>query len=408
MQTCRREDLTRVVDLARKVLADLDPDQVPGRLAGIVAQTRPALVIPMQNRLINEVDGNEWLRRRIAEEFDGGVDAEDPLERAAYLFLHRPDGWSDDLREISQRSQLAEQATRIEEMANCINDLKTELEDWRNQAKRNRKLANEAAAEAEANRRVAAARAEALRRQDEGSITALRRDNRVLRGDLEASRTEQLALRGRLDEVRAELQRERRAPRLIDRPAAPSAWASLDLVDSARFLDDMVESFSPESSFSETTGSVEEPLDLPSGVSPDDRSAIEWLLTIERDFVLLVDGYNVGYHLDNSRFSSPDIRRRLENDIARFKNLARGRPRVVLVYDSDQTGVTTRDPGPSGIEIRFTHTGHSADDEILAEAADLGTAAVVVSTDRRVREGAEEFGSLGLWSESMAEWIRNS
>ncbi len=407
MGTHRHEDLTRVVDLARKVLADLDRDQIPGRLRSIVAQTRPALVLPLKRRLINEIDVNEWLRSRIADEFDGEVDEEDPLERSAYLFLHRPEGWQDDLREVSRRSQLDEQADRIAQMANCINDLKTELEDWRNQAKRNRKLANEAAAEAEANRRVAAARTEALRRQDEGSIKALR-DNRVLRGDLEASRVESRELRGRLDEARAELQRERRVRRPPDHVAAPSAWASLGLIDSARFLDEMVESFSPESYFSETTTSIEEPLDLPSGVSPDDRSAIEWLLTIERHFVLLVDGYNAGFHLDNSRFSSPDIRRRLENDLARFKNLAQGRPRVVLVYDSDQTGMTTRDPGPSGIEIRFTCTGHTADDEILALAADLGTAAVVISSDRQVREDAQESGSLGLWSESMAEWIRNS
>ncbi len=408
MRTHRHEDLTRVVDLARKVLADLDRDQVPGRLRSIVAQTRPALVLPLKRRLINEIDVNEWLRSRITDEFDGEVDAEDPLERSAYLFLHRPEGWQDDLREISRRSQLVEQADRIEEMANYINDLKTELEDWRNQAKRNRKLANEAAAEAEANRRVAAAQTEALRRQDEGSIKALRRDNRVLRGDLEASRAESRELRGRLDEARADLQRERRVRRPIDHVAAPSAWATLDVVGSARFLDDMVEAFSPDSSFSETMGAVEESLDIPSGVSPDDRSAIEWLLTIERGFVLLVDGYNVGFHLDESRFNSPDIRRWLENDLARLKNLAQGRPRVVLVYDSGQTGVTTRDPGLSGIEILFTCTGHSADDEILSLAADLGTAAVVVSSDRRVREGAEESGSLGLWSESLAAWIRNS
>lgn len=408
MRTHRREDLTRVVDLARKVLADLDRDQIPGRLRSIVAQTRPALAPPLQRRLINEIDGNEWLRNRIADEFDEGVDAEDPLERAAYLFLHRPDGWQDDLREVSRRSQLVEQADRIEEMANCINDLKTELENWRNRAKRNRKLANEAAAEAD--RRVAAARTEA-RQDDEERIEELKRENRALRRqleELEELETEYRRLQGRLDEARADLQRERRVRRPPDHVAAPSAWANLGPVDSARFLDDMVESFSPESSFIETTTSIEESLDLPAGISPDDRPAIEWLLTIERGFVLLVDGYNVGYHLDESRFNSPDIRRWLENDLARLKNLAQGRPRVVLVYDSGQTGVTTRDPGPSGIEILFTCTGHSADDEILALAADLGTAAVVVSSDRRVREGAEESGSLGLWSESLAAWIRNS
>ncbi len=406
MRTERHDNLTRVVELARKVLADLAPDQVPGRLVQVAAQTGRFLVPPMQRRLIHELEGNEWFREQVAERFDGEVEAEDPLEKAAALFLHRPEGWENDLRELSQRSQLAEQSDRIETMARCIDDLKTELETWRNQAKRNRRQAEEAAARAD--RRVAVARREARAHRDDGCIKELQRENRAIREKLERSETGRLELQDRLEEVRAELRRERRVDRSVDRRPTPSAWATLDLVDSARLLDDVVEAFSPDSAFRESMVAGERSLELPSGVSPDDRSAIEWLLTVERDFVLMVDGYNVGYLLNPSRFSSPEVRRRLENDLARLKGLALRTPRVVVVYDSDQSGDTTRDPGPSGLEIRFTRTGHSADDEILSLAADLGATAVVVSTDRRVREGSEESGSLGLWSQSLAGWILDS
>ena len=404
MRLRRPEDLARVVDHAREVLADLDPDEVPAPLVRVVTQTGRSLVPPLQRRLIDEIDSNEWLRARVAERFDGEAGAGDPLEKAAALFLHRPDGWEDELGELARRSERSARADRIEAMARRIEALQTELETWRNRAKRNRRRAEEAAAQAD--RRVAAARAEAREDRHSGRLRALARDNRVLRSDLEAANARRQALRRRLAETRAELQRERRAERSIDPVPAPSAWARLGLLGSARLLDDLVGAFSPDTAFEENLAPpVEEPLDLPAGTPPDDRSAIEWLLTLGRDFVLLVDGYNVGYHLDRTRFNSPYIRRRLENDLARLRKLAQGRPRVTLVYDSDQPGGTTRDSGHSGIEIRFTSTGHSADDELLALAAELGPAAVVVSSDRRVREGAQASGSIGLWSEALAGWI---
>lgn len=410
MRSSRLEDLALVVDPARKVLADLDPGEVPGRLAAVATQNRPVLVRPLQRRLIDEVDRNEWLREQVAERFDGVVDAEDPLERMAALFLHRPEGWEDDIEDMekaSERSERDEQSERIESLNRCIEGLRTELDSWRNRAKRYRRRAKEAAEQAD--RRVAAARSEALEQRDEGPIRELQRDNRALRKELERIATEREELGGRLAEVRTELRKERRADRSVESVPVRSAWAALNLLDAARLLDDVVEAFSPESAFREPraiTGA--EPFDLPLGTPPDDPAAIEWLLAVERDFLLLVDGYNVAFHLDRIRFNTPDIRRRLEKDLARLKGLARGRPRVALVYDSDQSGDTTRGPGPAGIEIRFTSTGHSADDEILALAAQHGTATVVVSSDRRVREGAQSSGSLGLWSEALAGWMLNS
>ena len=407
MRFQRPKDLAMVVDLARKVLADLDPGDVPAPLATVAAKTGRSLVPPLQRRLIDEIDRNEWLRERIAERCEKAAHTDDRLETAAVLFLRRPDGWEADLAELAFLAEQAEQSDRIATMARRIEDLEAELDAWRNRARRNRRMAEEAAARAD--RRVATARAEASDGRFSMRAKALERENRALRENLEAARAEQWAIGERLAETREELRRERRTERSAEPVPAPSAWASLDVFGSARLLDDMVEAFLPAYTFDEARRDVgEKPLDLPKGTPPDDRSAIEWLLTLDRDFALLVDGYNVAYHLDRARFNSSYVRQRLETDLARLKELAHGRPRVTLVYDSRQSGGITRTSGPSGIEIRFTSVGHSADDELLALAADLGPAAVVVTTDRQVREAAQAAGSLGLWSEALAGWIRNA
>ena len=410
MRIRKYEDLARAVDLARKVLADLERDEIPGPLVRIAAQTRPALVPPMQRRLIDEIDRNEWFREQVAARFEGTPDAENHLEKAAALFLLRPEGWEEDLEGMSRRSERAQQSERIEELVRRINELQTELDDWRNRAKRYRKRADETAAQSD--RRVAVAREETHQDCD-GRIRELERNNRSLCSDLEEARAGKQELRSRLKEAREKLEKIKAKERPVDPVPAPNIWAPLDLLDAARLLDDMVKAFSPAApppvapreGDAAKTGKA--PLNLPEGIPPDGRAAVDWLLTLDRDFVLLVDGYNVGYHLDRTGFNTPVIRNRIENDLARLKNLALGRPRVILVYDSDQAGVTTRDSSrPSGIEIRFTTAEHSADDEVLALAAEFGEA-VVVSSDRRVREGAQSSGSLGLWSEALAGWIRN-
>ncbi|HEY5578375.1 MAG TPA: hypothetical protein VIL12_01660, partial [Acidimicrobiia bacterium] len=66
-------------------------------------------------------------------------------------------------------------------------------------------------------------------------------------------------------------------------------------------------------------------------------------------------------------------------------------------------------PGSEGgIEVRFTVAGVLADEEILNLVSRLEGQMVVVSSDRVVREGAEELGALGLWSEALAGWISRS
>ena len=207
--------------------------------------------------------------------------------------------------------------------------------------------------------------------------------------------------RDRLKRIRGELLRERRAERPSELPPARSVWAELDALGAARLLDEVSVALTPPSEFVEDELPLEhEPMVLPPGISPDHRSAVEWLLDRRSAFVLIVDGYNVTFLMDPDSFTGGERRNHLNAEVARFRRMAAAKPRVIVVYDSDQTGGITSESGSGGVEVRFTTAGHSADEEVLVLATELGGAAVVVSTDRRVREGAERVGALGLWSQA--------
>ena len=397
--------LLGVIPSARQVLADLEHDEIPTGLARVAAQTGRRLPPPFARRLLDELDSNEWLREQVAARFDGSTDASDPLEVAAALFLYRPEGWESRLEEITRSSEDSERADRMDQMAHRIEALETELEGWRNRARRLRREAEEAAARSD---RRAAARAEAEIERRRRDMEDLGRENRRLTRRLATVTAERDEIADRLARTRRELARERRIERSPAPATAPSAWADLDVLGAARLLDDVAAALSPATSFAVEARKADQlPLCLPHGTAPDDRRAIEWLLDLERSFCLLVDGYNVAFHVDRDRFTRPEIRRRLENDLVRFRSLARANPRVILVYDSSQSGGTTADSASVGVEVRFTSAGHAADDELVDLAATLGGSAVIVTSDRRVRESAQRLGSMGLWSESLAAWMLN-
>ena len=403
----RHVDLARAVRVARQVLSDLDPEEVPAGLSRVAAQTRPKLVPPHERRLRDVIDRNEWFRERVAEAFKESRDSEDPGDEASALFLLRPEGWEVRLEEIARRAADSERSDRLTRLTRRVAELESEIDTWRNRAKRRRREAEQAAARAD--RRVAAARAEARVQPESRRLARLARENRRLTRELAGVTDERDEARERLAAARAELERERRVHRSATPKPTTSAWADLDTVGAARLLDDVAKALSPEPSFADPVAApVEHRIGLPDGLAPDHRSAIEWLLTVEHSLVLLVDGYNLGYHLDHVRFNSPEIRGRLENDLVRLKALARGRLQVTVVYDSAQTGDVTSDSVAGGIEVRFTSAGHTADDELVRLAARLGRSAVVVSSDRQVREQAQESGSLGLWSEALAGWMLSS
>lgn len=412
MREIAPELLRPAVQAARAVLADLADDEVPARLHRVATRTGRSLPPPLARRLVAELDDNEWFRARVAEAWSQlDVDSAEGPVRVSSLFLVRPDGWA-DVVEGHGAAHAARELERVQAThAEQIDALKSEVDRAKRRAKRAQRDAEMAVAEAE--RRIVAARASAasIRDDEREELRKLRAEAAELRGALQSVESDAQASRERLRIIRAELLRARREHQPPTQPPARAVWGDLSALDAARLLDEVRMALSPDHEPVEETLPLEtEPLALPAGVSPDGAPAIDWLCGVDRSLVVVVDGYNVIHLLEGGgperRIPMADARRRLNAALADLQRAAVRSPHVIVVYDSSQPGGTTRETGPGNLEVRFTADGHIADEEILLLATELGGRGVVISTDRRVREGAERVGALGMWSQALAEWIR--
>lgn len=404
--------LRQVVEVARGTLRDMEWRDVPRSMYRVAQSTGQRLPAPLEKRLLKELDQDEWLREQAAGDFDGSEESDDPYEQAAAFFLLRPDGWEDRLEGIRRDLRDAWNSDRIERYERRIGDLESDLKRWKGGARQAHREAEDARREAD--RRVEQAWEEARSTVEPDLIETcdrLRRDNRRLAGELEETRAELEETGQRLSETRGDLERERRICHVPPaRSGTLNVWADMDAVEAGRQLDEVVRAFFPGPApvAIEPVPGVEEPLVLPAGVAPDSPQAVEWLIELERPFALLVDGYNVTAKMyPPDRFSRPEIRHRLQNDLAELKVRAKGSPRITVVWDSARASETRAETLPNGIEVRYTREGWKADDELIDLARGLGASAAVVSSDREVREGAQRAGSLGLWSEALTTWALN-
>ena len=413
MRKPERRLLRQVVEVARRTLRDLEWRDVPRSMHRVAQSTGRRLPAPLERLLLDEIDGDEWLREQVAGEFSGSQESDDPHERAAAFFLLRPDGWEDGLEGIRRDHRDAWNSERIKRHERRISELESDLKKLKGDTRQARREAEEARREAD--RREERAWEEARSRVEPELIEAcdrLRRERRRLTGELDATRAELEETRQRLAATRGDLERERRIEHVpATRPGALNVWADMDAVEAARQLDEVARAFFPGPALPVPTEPVlasQEPLVLPAGIAPDSPQAVEWLIELDRPFTLLVDGYNVTAKMYPShRFSRPEIRDRLQNDLAELKLRAKGHPRITVVWDSARAIETSAETLPNGIEVRYTREGWKADDELIDLAGGLGASAAVVSSDREVREEAQRAGSLGLWSEALANWALN-
>jgi hypothetical protein len=121
------------------------------------------------------------------------------------------------------------------------------------------------------------------------------------------------------------------------------------------------------------------PLELPSELGPDTTEAASWLA--RRVSLLLVDGYNVSLALRGGH-PLEEQRRWL---IERIRPMVvRGSATPVLVFDGDGQASSRRDR--SGVEVRFTAAGTTADDEIGFAVAATADPVLVITDDAELRE----------------------
>lgn len=372
------------------------------------------------------LDHDLELRARVAADSN-----ERETGRVGWLWLTRPEGWDDELREA-----LGELAT--DDGAPSAIDIgsDTQLRRRLAGAERSSARSHEAVLRLEADNARVRDEAHALRAERDSLIAA--RDE--FRGDAEAASRERTAavadlkriekLLARRDEERRVLQRRlddadealaKAAKRdavvesgagAAEAAAAAAARAVLaglvdrierSLGEAAVTVDDLraaaglpaapapAECAAPQRA-KPPVPERRRALRMPRGLVDDSPEAAAWLVS-ERP-VLLVDGYNV------SMTAWPDAniadqRTRLQRLLADLAARSPGMS-VELVFDGDAIDTAANAlPARTGVNVRFTAVDVEADDELLAAIAryPLTRPVVVASTDRRVRDGARQRGA---------------
>ncbi|MBT8165189.1 MAG: NYN domain-containing protein [Acidimicrobiia bacterium] len=395
------------IEAGRTALRRLDDDDVPAKLRKVAAHQGGRLPVPLSKALIAALDDDEWLREKAIEELEVDDPAAEGPAGAAALFLLRPEGWEFELGRRVERLAQTKASGRVSELDGLVAEAK--------------------AREAEAKKRWQAAKRqikdlERLRREE---VEAVRAQLRELREADRIEDEEHARLVGELEEARSRAEaahqkeiaagetlkaRLRKAENLradVEKrvQSGGTAWGSGDPIALARHLDTLVRTVEADPALLEFTKPTRERAwKLPPGARPDDRNAVDWLARQPRPFTLLVDGYNVTFRLSGG----PDAaaRERLNEELSRFKLRAKTPVNVVVVYDSAISPEVETGAGPGGIWLRYTKLGLTADDEIRRLAAETVEPLAVVSSDREVREGSEQFGAIVIWSEALVAWIQ--
>jgi len=353
---------------------------------------------------------------------------EDDVGRAGWIFLDRPDGWSDELdllvaveqeRSERDRSEADERSARhrAEHLERSVEDLRSRL--------------SAAAAEADAARRALDAE-RSRRRELERDVEAHRR--RAEAAVAERGRaTEELAEARRIADER--LSRERSARELLrrleaerDRWVAPVDQALVDaraaLAELAAALDvagtalhrgaadgveNDAESTAPtRSGRAGSSGRARRtPVRLARGAIDGTAEATGQLLRTP-GVAVVVDGYNV------SMSAWPRLDARTQRDhLVKLLGAASARTGadVHVVFDGDSATEAERRPSvsaPLAVRVHYSAADVEADDVVIAMARDLPAdrPVVVVSSDRRVAEGARRHGANVVSSSALLAWVR--
>ncbi len=345
------------------------------------------------------------------------------MGRAGWLFLHRPEGWDDELAVLMAAEQDRLERDRTEADERSATRRVAQLEQA---AEELRRRADGAAAElakvqdeldVERSRRRAAERAaEQLRSRSEALV--VERDRAV--ADMAAARRD---AQDRFDRLR---QAERRLGALEAeraRSAAPVHEAVADaraaLGEAAAALD------AAESRLRRTAGAAPAvdgaevgrpavdggsgrtrrvPHRLERGAIDGSVEATDQLLRLGGVDVV-VDGYNVSMeawpHLD-----AASQRERLLALLTAAT--ARSGAHVHVVFDGDDDGRRPSVASPLAVRVHYTPAGVEADDLVIAMANDLPVdrPVVVVSSDRRVQDGARRAGANVVSSSALLAWDR--
>ncbi len=374
---------------AHRALVRLESDEVPAHLRLIrAASKKKSLPPPFRAGLARALD-EEWLRTLAAAELKEG---DSPSDRVSRLFLTRPEGWDEEIDQIvasdTERSRRHEsESLKVENLriGRLLEDLSERL---RTSEERLRTVERESAGDE---------RLDTLRRRVETEIRA--------RAEAERTVTERDAEIERLRSEVAEADERIAVLRgRANRPARPEAGQRTNQsfgrgspLETARLLDELVETMRPPIA-GELEHSEKTLLALPAGVRPDSVAAVDWIKTIERPVLLLIDGHNVAH--DFAPDPGRTERDRIVTATAGLRRLADGPLSAVVFFDSSHANESYRN---FGVTVRFVG---DADDAIVEAVEGAEIDCIAISTDRQVRARAQQHGALTLWGTAFSDWIK--
>ena len=416
-----RRALERAIQVAASGEEQRPPVPAPRALTPLLRFRR--LPDSALRRVAKVLDTDDEFRARVAAASDP-----DDVGPIAWLWLERPEGWQQDVDALLDEHAIDHDAPAEERSADKA--LRRQLEGAERRAARALEEARRAASEAERTRReldeVRAERAAHAKRIDElerriaelsaqrtKAVAELKHQEAVL-----ARRTEEKrALAAKVDELERQLDARRgHTDRGADASTGGVRIDDLRLAvaelrrRAAAFAEDL-EALQRSLAGGDATAAaagtrvsrdVPPPrvsVAVPAGLAEDSVETARHLLA-QPNAVLLVDGYNV------SMVAWPDldiaeqrvrIERLLDELAARTAGLS-----VELVFDGAAAQPVARSMRP-GLTVRFTAADVEADDELLDLVGRFPNdrPVIVVSNDRRVRDGARARGANVLTSAQL-------
>lgn len=375
---------------AHRALGRLDDDDVPAALRTVRAMSKKGTLPKPHRRVLAAHLEEEWLRTLAIAELSAG---ESPSDQASALFLARPDGWEAQIEELAQHAADRRAAHEIESLAAENSRLEGLNEELGRRVREAEDRVRELERRLESDERV-----EALRRRLDEATRSISR----LEALIEDREAEILRVRGELAEAdeRVGVLRSRAAKESDAGPrsdASPRAFGRGRPIETARLLDELVETLRPPRGEAETQVELA-PLRLPLGVPPDSADAIDWIRSVNRRVLVLVDGHNVAHDL----MAEPDrtARDRVVSEVARLRRLSDGPLSAVVFFD---TGTEAETHDNFGVTVRYVP---DADEAIEAAVAAADIDCIVISTDREVRSRSAAHGALTLWGTAFSAWIR--
>jgi len=396
------EVLAPAVIAARKALGDMGFEEIPAPLRKIAARQGGRLPPPLARRVILELDRDEWLRSKAAE-----VLAEGTADAATVAFLERPEGWWATVATAAAEQRARGEVDRGANLERRIDELSVQLGEAKRRLKRAKVESAAAARRAEGRIEELRGRLRGAGASEGGNEPTPKAQIADLQRRLEAERDLRATAEADAASCRQDVRRLRRERADAERRLAARGSSSLpsDPIELARFLDLQVAGLGRSAPQALDTSGAPLCPKLPAGIAPDSSEAMRWLLSQGSSLTVIVDGYNVLHQLEAAGPSARGGRRRLNDELRRWRRLSASPLRVVVVYDSSSPEPRRARSGVSGLEIRFAAEDRSADEEVVELAGVVEGPVVVISSDREIRDHAEAAGALTLWTEALVNWV---